>query len=133
MPGTRLTAMGANIDITPTFIDIAGLQPHPEHDGKSLMPLLLSSQLDDAPGPSAADAAVPRAILEDKQQVEAGWRTSLIIEYISVGTYYVSSSHYALSMHFPGSFCVKEARLRCLWTPATVALLRSLSFVWFTE
>lgn len=86
MPGTRLTALGANIDITPTFIDIAGLPPHPEHDGKSLMPLLLSSQLDDAPAP----VSVPRVTQVDKQSAEAGWRTSLIIEYLSVGTYYVS-------------------------------------------
>jgi hypothetical protein len=89
MAGTRLTALGANIDVTPTFIDIAGLPPHPEHDGKSLMPLLLSSQLDDAPSP----VSVPKVTQEDKQRAEAGWRKSLIIEYLSVGTYYVSCAY----------------------------------------
>jgi N-acetylglucosamine-6-sulfatase len=74
MPGTRLTELGANIDITPTFIDIAGLPPHPEHDGKSLMPLLLSS--------SDIDGAVA------PPQAKEAWRESLIIEYLSVGTYY---------------------------------------------
>lgn len=91
MPGTRITALGANIDITPTFIDIAGLAPHPEHDGKSLMPLLLSSGLDGVSPRAGATASVPRVTPENKQQAEAGWRTSLIIEYLSVGTYYVSS------------------------------------------
>ena len=43
-PGTRIDALGSNIDIAPTFIDIAGLPPNPEHDGKSLMPLLLTDQ-----------------------------------------------------------------------------------------
>jgi arylsulfatase A-like enzyme len=88
MPGTRLTAMGANIDITPTFIDIAGLPPHPEHDGKSLMPLLLSSKIDAAAAPPPA-ADVARVDEKVQREAEAGWRTSLIIEYLSVGTYYV--------------------------------------------
>ena len=99
MPGTRLTALGANIDITPTFIDIAGLPPHPEHDGKSLMPLLLSTELYDAPGFAAAPTSVRQVTHEDKQKAEAGWRTHLIIEYLSVGTYYVSTAvfiHYRL-------------------------------------
>lgn len=62
-PGTRLTSLGSNIDIAPTFIAIAGLPPNPEHDGKSLLPLLHAHK--------------------DPQ-----WRTSQLIEYISVGTYY---------------------------------------------
>lgn len=51
--------------------DIAGLPPNPEHDGRSLLPMLHSVQ------GSAARA-----------EAEAGWRTSLLIEYLSVGTYY---------------------------------------------
>ena len=43
-PGTRVDSLGSNIDIAPTFIDIAGLPPNPEHDGTSLLPLLLSEQ-----------------------------------------------------------------------------------------
>ena len=89
MPGTRLTAMGANIDITPTFIDIAGLPPNPAHDGKSLMPLLLAtSKQAMEPESPVATVAVPAVTDAAKAEAEAGWRTSLIIEYLSVGTYY---------------------------------------------
>ena len=35
-PGTRLTSIAANIDIAPTFLDIIGLSPNPQHDGKSM-------------------------------------------------------------------------------------------------
>ena len=71
----------AAVDITPTFTDIAGLPPHPQHDGKSLMPLLLSEQRE----PSAPSAPHSTAA-ESAADVAAGWRTSLIIEYLSVGT-----------------------------------------------
>ena len=70
-PGTTLGALGSNVDIGPTFLDIAGLPANPQHDGVSLLPLLTTAR------GSAARA-----------ELEAGWRTALIIEYISVGTYY---------------------------------------------
>ena len=70
-PGTRINSLGSNIDIAPTFIDIAGLPPNPEHDGKSLMPLLLTAEG-----------------TQERLAAEAKWRTSLLIEYLSVGTYY---------------------------------------------
>ena len=70
-PGSRVSALGSNVDIGPTFLDIAGLPANPLHDGVSLLPLL-----------TAARGSAARA------ELEAGWRTSLIIEYISVGTYY---------------------------------------------
>jgi hypothetical protein len=70
-PGTRITSLGSNIDIAPTFIDIAGLPVNPEHDGKSLLPMLSSKQ-----------GTVERVA------TEATWRTSQIIEYLAVGTYY---------------------------------------------
>lgn len=69
-PGTRLTALGSNIDIAPTLIDIAGLPANPEHDGRSLLPMLTAGSLE-----QGAESGV-------------GWRTSLLIEYISVGTYF---------------------------------------------
>jgi N-acetylglucosamine-6-sulfatase len=84
-PGTRITALGSNIDIAPTFIDIAGLPPHPEHDGKSLLPMLTA-------GSSAKALAAERA---------AGWRTSLMIEYFAVGTYY--NDHAALWVSGPAA------------------------------
>ena len=70
-PGTTLGALGSNIDIGPTLLEIAGLPPNPLHDGASLLPMLTTPQ------GSAARLAL-----------EAAWRTSLIIEYLSVGTYY---------------------------------------------
>eukprot|EP00316_Scyphosphaera_apsteinii_P023593 CAMPEP_0119331290 /NCGR_PEP_ID=MMETSP1333-20130426/80277_1 /TAXON_ID=418940 /ORGANISM="Scyphosphaera apsteinii, Strain RCC1455" /LENGTH=595 /DNA_ID=CAMNT_0007340855 /DNA_START=21 /DNA_END=1808 /DNA_ORIENTATION=- len=69
VPGTRIAALTSNIDIAPTLIEIAGLPANPEHDGNSLLPLLTAP---------ASEVAV----------LERGWRTSQIIEYLSVGTYY---------------------------------------------
>jgi hypothetical protein len=59
--------VGVNIDITPTFINIAGLFPRPEHDGKSLLPLLTAG----------AEPQLAKAV-ERKLQ----WRSSQIIEYL---------------------------------------------------
>jgi len=70
-PGTRIKALGSNIDIAPTFIDIAGLSPNPEHDGSSLLPLLIKSSDDQA-----------------NKEAQDSWRTRQIIEYLAVGTYF---------------------------------------------
>jgi hypothetical protein len=48
-PGTRVSALGSNVDIGPTFLDIAGLPANPLHDGASLLPLLTA-----APGAARA-------------------------------------------------------------------------------
>jgi hypothetical protein len=50
---------------------IAGLPPNPEHDGKSLLPMLQSKQGSQA-----------------RLELEAGWKTSQLIAYLSVGSYY---------------------------------------------
>lgn len=84
IPGTRLTALGANIDIAPTFLEIAGVPPQDDHDGKSLLSQLLSQ-----------NGSPERAAAED------GWRTSLFIEYLSVGTYY--NDHAQIWMSGPAS------------------------------
>jgi hypothetical protein len=52
-------------------LQIAGLPPNPEHDGKSLLPMLQSKQ-----GTT------------NRLALEAGWKTSQLIAYLSVGTYY---------------------------------------------
>ena len=82
-PGTRINSLGSNIDIAPTFIDIAGLPPNPEHDGKSLLPLLLTVQ--DTP---------------ERLEAENSWRTSLLIEYFSVGT--IFNDHAKIYVSGPG-------------------------------
>jgi len=83
-PGTRLTALGSNIDVTPTFLEIVGIPPQDEHDGESLLPQLLSQ-----------NGSPERIAAED------GWRTSLIIEYLSVGTYY--NNHAAIWVSGPAA------------------------------
>jgi arylsulfatase A-like enzyme len=39
-PGSRIDAMGLNVDFAPTFLDAAGLPVHPSMQGRSLVPLL---------------------------------------------------------------------------------------------
>ena len=39
-PGSRVDAMGLNVDFAPTFLDAAGLPPSPEMQGRSLVPVL---------------------------------------------------------------------------------------------
>ena len=39
-PGTRIDAMGLNVDFAPTFLDAAGLPSSPDMQGRSLVPLL---------------------------------------------------------------------------------------------
>ena len=39
-PGTRVEAMGLNVDFAPTFLDAAGLPIHPDMQGRSLVPVL---------------------------------------------------------------------------------------------
>jgi len=83
-PGTRMTALAANIDVAPTLIDIAGLPPNPEHDGKSMLPMLTTTQG-----------------TKQRLQHEAGWRKSQIIEYLSVGTYF--NDHAKIWVSGPGA------------------------------
>lgn len=83
-PGTRLSALVSNVDIAPTFIDIAGLPPNPEHDGRSLLPMLHTAQ-----GST------------QRRTLEGSWRTTQIIEYLSVGTYY--NDHAAIWVSGPAA------------------------------
>jgi arylsulfatase A-like enzyme len=39
-PGTRIDAMALNVDFAPTFLDLAGLPPSPDMQGRSLVPVL---------------------------------------------------------------------------------------------
>jgi hypothetical protein len=96
-PGTRITELAANIDITPTFINIAGHFPSPDHDGRSMLPLLTghgsaaaaaAEPLLPAASPNGELAAAAGPSSLEEQQLAKPWRTSLIIEYLSVGTYF---------------------------------------------
>lgn len=42
----RINKIALNVDLAPTFLDIAGIKPPPHMDGRSLLPLLKSDQPD---------------------------------------------------------------------------------------
>ena len=88
LPGTIVTEMGSNIDIAPTFLDIAGLPPSPEHDGRSLMPLLTKNNV------------AKHHVAKNDHALDKPWRDHLLIEYFSVGTYY--NDHAVLWESGPG-------------------------------
>ena len=66
-PGTRMSQIASNIDIGPTFLDIAGVPPNPEHDGKSLLPFLTTDE--NSP---------------EREAAAEGWRTSQFIGFVSL-------------------------------------------------
>lgn len=41
-PGRRVEDLVAFVDLAPTFLEVAGLKPHPEMAGRSLLPILLA-------------------------------------------------------------------------------------------
>lgn len=58
-----------------------GLPPNPQHDGKSFLSLLTAGN--GAGAEISSSASVSPAVA-----TKSSWRTTLIIEYLSVGTYY---------------------------------------------
>lgn len=60
--GQRIRSMAMNLDILPTFLDLAGIPLSPEYDGRSLVPLVKGSE---AERKAAAD----------------GWRTRTVIAF----------------------------------------------------
>ncbi|KAG7173297.1 Extracellular sulfatase SULF-1-like 2, partial [Homarus americanus] len=42
-PGTQIDKIALNVDLAPTFLEIAGIKPPPHMDGRSLLPLLTGS------------------------------------------------------------------------------------------
>ena len=65
-PGRKFTQIGSNVDVAPTLLALAGLDPldtTPQMDGKSLVPWLLTSAADALPSATAAQLATERARL----------------------------------------------------------------------
>ncbi|XP_065836806.1 N-acetylglucosamine-6-sulfatase-like [Oscarella lobularis] len=60
-PGSKMTQVASNVDISPTILDLAGVKPRYELDGKSMKPLL-----------SDSDTSVQ-------------WRDMMLIEYWGLG------------------------------------------------
>eukprot|EP00039_Didymoeca_costata_P023725 m.8033 g.8033 ORF g.8033 m.8033 type:complete len:597 (-) comp3823_c0_seq1:58-1848(-) len=99
-PGTMMTQIAGNIDITPTLLDIAGVPDFAQgHDGGSLMPFL-------APEKSNLIASTKDSKSDGKVTLEeytANWRTQNLIEYISVGTYYNDHAKLWMAGPTPGN------------------------------
>ena len=70
-PGTRIDAMGLNIDFAPTFLDAAGLPPSADMQGRSLVPVL--------------HARTPR-----------DWRTAMYYRYYHDPGHHNTRAHYGI-------------------------------------
>lgn len=90
--GTKLSIPSSNVDFLPTMLDLAGVAKPSVVDGKSVAPLMVTE-----PNPFYE----PRAA-ETRESVRAGWRSGIIAEYLSVGTYY--SDHCDMWFYDPTSF-----------------------------
>jgi len=78
--GSKFEMLASNVDLAPTFLELAGLSPRADMDGKSFLPLIISdhSQL-----PDSVQLSLSRT--GNKATVAADWRDSLFIEYYYVG------------------------------------------------
>ena len=84
-PGSTMAFPGTQVDIAPTFLGLAGLPATAVMDGRSIVPLLLSSRSDD----ESLEAAILPATREhiatvtkrDVAAYRATWRTEVFIEY----------------------------------------------------
>jgi arylsulfatase A-like enzyme len=70
-PGTRSDAIGLNVDFAPTFLDIAGLPPSADMQGRSLVPLL-------------------------RGRTPAEWRTSMYYRYYHDPGHHNTRAHYGV-------------------------------------
>jgi arylsulfatase A-like enzyme len=70
-PGTTQAALAINVDFAPTFLDIAGLAPAPEMQGRSLVPLM-------------------------KGEAPADWRTSFYYRYYHDPGDHNTRAHYGV-------------------------------------
>jgi arylsulfatase A-like enzyme len=70
-PGSRIDAMGLNVDFAPTFLDAAGLPPSPDMQGRSLLPVFRG--------------AAPR-----------DWRTSMYYRYYHDPGHHNTRAHYGI-------------------------------------
>lgn len=72
-PGSVFPQLTANLDVTPTIIDLAGITPPNFMDGRSMLPWLVSKDV----------------LVESRQLLATTpWRNQLLHEYMAVGTYY---------------------------------------------
>ena len=74
--GTTVKSMVGNVDITPTILDLAGVEKPEAMDGKSMAKLVVTE-----------DNRFYDVREEDAQQAAENWRDTYLIEYKSVGKY----------------------------------------------
>jgi len=74
--GSTFEQIAGNIDIAPTFLDIAGFDVPGFMDGRSMLPWLLSKEV------------IVNTAWLGKHQVHTQWRDRFLTEYLSVGTYF---------------------------------------------
>ena len=85
-PGTVVPQLASNVDLTPTWWSMAGVEFGADDvDGKSLLPFLVQP-----PATEAARARLPVSVEQavvrtDAAAVAAGWRDSMYIEYYFIG------------------------------------------------
>jgi arylsulfatase A-like enzyme len=70
-PGARIDAMALNVDFAPTFLDLAGLPPAPDMQGRSLVPVL-------------------------RGKTPADWRTSMYYRYYHDPGHHNTRAHYGV-------------------------------------
>jgi len=73
--GQRIDAMAMNLDILPTFLDLAGLHLSPAYDGRSLLPLVRGSESDRR---AAADTWRTRTVIAFAEGAVQEWGKTTI-------------------------------------------------------
>lgn len=71
--GSTFDQITGNVDVTPTFLDLAGVKAPNFMDGRSMLPWLLSKDV---------------LVSSEESGSSAPWRDQWLNEYMSVGTYY---------------------------------------------
>lgn len=76
--GSVFEQITGNVDVTPTFLDLAGVELPKFMDGRSMLPWLISKDV---------------RVDGEEQDTSIPWRDQWLNEYMSVGTYYNDHSH----------------------------------------
>lgn len=79
-PGSTWDQPATQVDLAPTFLGLAGLPKPSQMDGKSLVPLLVASDLLHELAPASA-AHLDTVAANGAAEYKAGWRDSAFIEY----------------------------------------------------
>jgi hypothetical protein len=91
-PGSSFDFLASNVDLTPTFLSLAGLERPPGMDGKSILPMVIDTPATTlVTGASEAkQSKLPGSVTSyltkhPSAAVRKSWRTTHFIEYYYVG------------------------------------------------